>query len=109
VEVEKKLEISLLNEFYGKLLTDKQYEFIKLYYDGDVGLTEIAASYNISRQAVRDAILRGEKTLFLMEEKLSLFSKYNGIKDSLAVCDSLLRQGRQAECIELINKISDEI
>ena len=57
-----------------KLLTKKQYEFLNDYYNNDLSLSEIAENNNITRQAVRDNIKKGEKKLFEYEEKL-LFMK----------------------------------
>ena len=69
--MEKKVEISFLCQLYGKLLTKKQYEFIDDYYNSDLSLSEIAENNNITRQAVRDIIKKGEKKLFEYEEKLN--------------------------------------
>ena len=72
--MEKNVEISILCDLYGKLLTEKQFEFIDDYYNNDLSLSEIAENNNITRQAVRDIIKKGEKKLFEYEEKL-LFMK----------------------------------
>lgn len=72
--MEKHVEISMLCQIYGKLLTEKQYEFINDYYNNDLSLSEIAENNNITRQAVRDIIKKGENKLFEFEEKL-LFMK----------------------------------
>ena len=72
--MEKNVKISMLCQLYGKLLTKKQYEFIDDYYNNDLSLSEIAENNNITRQAVRDIIKKGEKKLFEYEEKL-LFMK----------------------------------
>ena len=73
--MEEKVKISMLCEFYGKLLTDKQYEFINDYYNNDLSLSEIAENNEITRQAVRDIIKKGEKKLFEYEEKLGIMKK----------------------------------
>lgn len=72
--MEKNVEISILCDLYGKLLTEKQYELITDYYNNDLSLSEIAENNDITRQAVRDIIKKGEKKLFEFEEKL-LFMK----------------------------------
>ena len=72
--MEKNVQISILCQLYGKLLTEKQYEFLDDYYNNDLSLSEIAENNNITRQAVRDIIKKGEKKLFEYEEKL-LFMK----------------------------------
>ncbi len=72
--MEKNVEISILCDLYGKLLTDKQFELLNDYYNNDLSLSEIAENNSITRQAVRDIIKKGEKKLFEYEEKL-LFMK----------------------------------
>ena len=73
--MEKNVEISMLNEIYGKLLTQKQYEIIDDYYNNDLSLSEIAENNQITRQAVRDILKKGEKKLFEYEEKLSFMKR----------------------------------
>ncbi len=73
--MKKKLKISILNQLYGNLLTDKQKECIDDYYNNDLSLTEIAENNNITRQGIRDIIKKGEKRLFEYEEKLKFMNK----------------------------------
>lgn len=73
--MEKKVEVSMLCQLYGKLLTEKQYEFIDDYYNNDLSLSEIAENNEITRQAVRDIIKKGEKKLFEYEEKLMFMKR----------------------------------
>lgn len=70
--MEKKLEITMLLQIYGKLLTEKQYDYINDYYNNDLSLSEIAENYGITRQAARDNIKKGENKLFEYEEKLEI-------------------------------------
>ena len=73
--MEKNVKISMLWQIYGKLLTEKQYEYIDYYYNNDLSLSEIAENDNITRQAVRDIIKKGERKLFEYEEKLLFMRK----------------------------------
>lgn len=72
--MDEKVKISILCDLYGSLLTEKQFEFLNDYYNNDLSLSEIAENNEITRQAVRDIIKKGEKKLFEYEEKL-LFMK----------------------------------
>ena len=54
----KPLEMSLLFDFYGETLTEKQRELFDLYYNEDLSLAEIAEHAGITRQGVRDSIKR---------------------------------------------------
>ena len=73
--MDKKVEVSILLEIYGKLLTEKQYQIIDYYYNQDLSLSEIAENEEITRQGVRDIIKKGEKKLFEYEEKLLFMKK----------------------------------
>ena len=74
----KPLEMSLLFDFYGETLTEKQRELFDLYYNEDLSLAEIAEHAGITRQGVRDSIKRAEHALREMEEKLGLVTRYGG-------------------------------
>ena len=73
--MEKNVEISMLLQIYGELLTKKQYKVIDYYYNEDLSLSEIAENEEITRQGVRDIIKKGEKKLFEYEEKLLFMKK----------------------------------
>lgn len=90
VEIEEKLNISDLLGLYGNLLTDHQAEMLRLYFDCDISLFEIAEQCGISRQAVRDALVRGEKVLKDTEAKLNIKKKLDSVRGGLnAVIDNL--------------------
>ena len=73
--MEKNVKISILIDIYGKLLTQKQYKLLDDYYNNDLSLSEIAENENITRQAVRDNLKKGENNLFEYEEKLGFMRK----------------------------------
>ncbi len=72
----KNLDVAVLLDFYGEMLTEKQRDVIDLYYNQDLSLSEIAEHEHITRQGVRDSIKRGEVFLFELEDKLRLFDTY---------------------------------
>lgn len=73
--MERNVTISVLCQIYGKLLTKKQYDLLDDYYNNDLSLSEIAENENITRQAVRDNLKKGEKKLFDYEKKLGFMEK----------------------------------
>lgn len=84
MEVENSIKISVLLEIYGKLLTDKQYNLLNDYYNNDLSLAEIAENEQITRQAVRDNLKKGEKKLFYYEEKLEIMKKNDEQEEQIA-------------------------
>jgi len=70
------LQNTLLFDFYGDLLTDKQYEYYDLYYNEDLSLSEIAEGAGITKQGVYDIITRAEKTFTEIEEKTKIIKKW---------------------------------
>ncbi|MCR5636926.1 MAG: DNA-binding protein [Clostridiales bacterium] len=77
-----KLKMSLLLDFYGGLLTEKQRDISELYYNGDYSLSEIADDLRISRQGVRDSLVRAEAILTELEEKIGFAGKYSEIANN---------------------------
>jgi uncharacterized protein len=73
-------EIGLLLDFYGQLLTNRQYEIMDLHYNNDYSLAEIAEQLNISRQGVFDNIKKGKVALNNLESKLSLVKRFTELK-----------------------------
>lgn len=73
--MEKNVEISMLCQIYGKVLTEKQYEIITDYYNNDLSLSEIAENNDITRQAVRDIIKKSEIKLYELEKNIGFMNK----------------------------------
>ena len=95
--MDKIYHITLLLDFYGELLTEKQRSVMSSYYFDDYSLNEIAAEHSITRQAVQDMIKRTEKLLNQYEEKLMLVDKYinrkNKVDMALNEIDTLINEG----------------
>ncbi len=79
----KNLDISVLLDFYGDMLTEKQREVIEFYYNEDLSLSEIGEFEGITRQGVRDSIKRGEAVLLEMEQRLGLAKRFRKMQDGL--------------------------
>lgn len=69
---EKDLNMSVYYDFYSAFLTKKQKRVFELYYNEDLSLAEISIGEGITRQAVRDCILRACQKMIDMESKLNL-------------------------------------
>ena len=63
------LEMTLLFDYYGELLTERQQMCFDLRHNQDLSLAEIAQELQVSRQGVHDNLSRAEALLLNMEEK----------------------------------------
>ena len=75
--------MTMLFDFFGDVLTDRQKEFYDLYYNEDLSLGEIAENYGITRQGVRDVIVRAEATLTELEDKTGLIRRFHANRTQL--------------------------
>ena len=70
------LQMTMLFDFYGDILTDKQRKYFDLYYNDDLSLAEIAKKVGISRPGVHDIIKRAKKVLMKIEQKTGIIQKW---------------------------------
>lgn len=87
--------MSLLFDFYGEMLTDRQKEFYDLYYNEDLSLAEIGENYSMSRQGVRDAIVRAENYLNELEEKTGIVARFESQMKELSQLETLAAEARK--------------
>ena len=77
--------MTMLFDFYGEVLTPRQKEFFDLYYNEDLSLAEIAENYGISRQGVRDVIVRAEAIMTDLEDKTGLMKRFLKMQQQVQV------------------------
>lgn len=111
--MEEKVKISMLCQLYGKLLTKKQFEFIDDYYNNDLSLSEIAENHNITRQAVRDIIKKGEKKLFEYEGKLMfmkrMLNQEKRIEKALSELTKIQKDSSDKQVVSVLESIKKEL
>ena len=111
--MDKKIEISMLCQIYGKLLTEKQFAYINDYYNNDLSLAEIAENYEITRQAARDNIKKGENKLFEYEEKLQIMkttmNTEKKIAKILAQIGTIKTQYSDEKIADILENIKNEL
>ena len=109
--IEKMIEFGTLFDFYGRLLSERQYSIIESFYIHDLSLSEIAVELNISRQAVYDTLKRAEEKLFKFEKKLALVRKFNlnkeDIKKIMEYTDSIYQYFSDKDNSENLKIIED--
>lgn len=115
--MEEILQLTLLYDFYGELLTEKQKLVYEMYYQNDLSLTEIGEELCISRQAVRDLLKRTEKILQKYEKKLQLVERFLTQKTAMQQIKNIIEEMEKEEnlsckirnSIETIQKIAAEM
>ncbi len=106
--MQNKVYISTLNDYYGGMLTQHQQNMVRLYYCCDMSLSEIAEETGITRQGVRENLLRATKKLTECENKLGLVAKIKEVSDSLeGIIDSLNDEPIKKEMTCLLKKIKE--
>ena len=113
MEIENCVKISILLEIYGKLLTPKQYDLLNDYYNNDLSLAEIAENKNITRQAVRDNLKKGERKLFYYEEKLEVMKKKRMQEEQIAIIlseiNTLTQNSTDKEIEEVLEDVKNKL
>lgn len=118
--VEDIYEMTVLLDFYGQLLTPRQYDIMDLYYNSDLSLGEIAENLNISRQGVYDSIRKAKLALSDYEKRLGLAERFRIQEENVEkALKSLKRIGKKSpgikedpdykEAIKLLGRILDTL
>lgn len=105
----KPLEMCLLFDVYGDVLTEKQRELFDLYYNEDLSLAEIAEIAGISRQGVRDGIVRAEHTLTDLENKLSLANRMRTMQEHILAMQNIMGNLQATVPMELLGQMQTHI
>lgn len=103
--LEKTLRINDLYDFYYSLLTEKQQNYMSLYYRSDLSLSEIAEECKVSRQAVFDTIKRTEQMLEEYEEKLKLYEKFKRRQEILEKLKKITESDEAKKLIQELEKL----
>ena len=103
------LQMTILFDFFGDLLTEKQREYFDLYHNEDLSLSEIAEKAEITRQVVYDIIRRAEKMLVEIERKTGIVNRWRESRTELeraeALAQELLRHSGAGRASELSQAI----
>jgi len=98
--------MTMLFDFYGEVLTERQKEFFDLYYNDDLSLSEIAENYGISRQGVRDVIVRAEGVMQEIEDKTGLLKRFMQMQTKL---DAILAAAQEIKMLNYRQFESQEL
>ena len=107
--MEKFVEQTLLYDFYGELLTERQQQVYESVVLEDYSLSEVAEDLGISRQGVHDKIKRCNHTLEEYESRLHLVEKFLCIRKQVQKIKELAVGYNAGEITEISNKILEEL
>lgn len=94
-QVDKIFEYTILYDFYGALLKDKNRSVFEDYMFNDMSLSEIAEDLGITRQGVRDIVERSKQSLVDYEDKLGLIKRFEIVKENASEINSTLDDIRE--------------
>ncbi len=103
--MEKIVEQTLLYDFYGELLTERQKQIYEDVVFNDLSLSEAAEERGISRQGIHDQLRRCNRILQEYEEKLGLVEKFLKTREKVEEIHRLTRKFRETEDKELVWRI----
>lgn len=107
--MDNNIEITLLYDIYGGLLTKRQQEIFEEYYLYNLSLREIAENKSISYQAVRDSLSKSKDTLYEFEKNIGMLDLKKDINSLKNFIDKNQNNLNSVKCelIKKINKISE--
>lgn len=107
--LEKSVEIGTLYAFYGGLLTQRQQEALRLHYEEDLSLGEIADQMEGSRQNVHELITRSAQKLRHYEEILGMAGRARRTAEALRRADELLENAAESPAVREARVIMRQI
>ena len=109
----KTVDMCLLFDYYGDLLTDKQKDIFDYRYNDDLSLAEIAEILGISRQGVRDALVRSEEIMRGFEEKCGFISRFGDVSSTLhrlaELAEKIIAENLKGQISFEIDRMANEI
>ena len=106
--LEKNVEITILLDLYGSLLTEVQRRAIREHNDEDLSFSEIAESLGKTRQAVHDAVKKGISALYAYEKKLGVMERYIAFEKDIAKVKEMVACDEKKEMIlNELNKLQN--
>lgn len=111
-DIERRVELGLLMDFYGNMLSERIAGIMRKYVNEDYGLSEIACEMGISRQGVYDAVRRGESQLTEFESRMGLIKRQRAMAEAARRCEEKLRlvkpcAGSEAALAQALSILSD--
>lgn len=106
---DKTLQMTMLFDFFGDLLTEKQQEYFDLYHNEDLSLSEIAENVGITRQGVRDIIVRAENTLIEYEKRTGIVARFEQRSVDAEKAEVVARKIKECAANKEVVAMADEL
>ena len=102
----KNVDIPLLLDLYGNILSKVQRDNLDLYYNKDLSLSEISDNIGKSRQGVFESIKKAEEILLESEKKLKFFEKLSQMRDDFLKIKKILsiRDFNKEKILKIVEK-----
>ena len=107
--MDERLYITILFDFYGDLLTERQKEFFDMYYLNDLSLSEIGEPAGVTRQAVSDMLKRTNGHLMKYEAKLGFAAWHAKMMECADKLDAQLQAVREEIPVKAWKKIEKNL
>ncbi len=104
-DLEKKVDLAFLADFYGGLLTENQRQILSLHCEEDLSLAEIAQETGISRQAVHESLSRAASRLEELESILGVARRFNRMESGLSGALDALRAKEYARAEQILEAL----
>lgn len=101
------VDVCMLVDFYGNLLTEKMLNMIELKYFDDLSLSEIAEQTGVSRQAVHDTLKRAVTTLEQYEDKLGLIERFTNQKKIVEEAVDLIKRDKINDAVVHLEQLTE--
>ncbi len=85
-DMNERVELNYLLDFYGPLLTEHRQEVMRLYCEEDLSQQEIADQLAITRQGVCDTLAKARRQLLDCEDKLGLVRRHRAQAEAARKC-----------------------
>ncbi len=103
--MEQGVETVILLDTYEELLTETQVKILRMRFDEDLSLGEIGEICNISRQAVRNAIMKAEEKLAFYEKTLGVAEKELKLKKIISLME---KENADKKYVAMLKQLTEE-
>lgn len=93
-DIEKRVNLTVLFDLYGPILTSKQREVFEMHELMDLSLGEISEKMGVSRQAAHDLLQRSVERLRALDHDLAFSAKVREYDNNFGQIRDLLQSWR---------------